>query len=523
VTGRPLSSLDGGALAAWSRRSADALAVACQGIDALNVFPVADRDTGTNMLLTMRAAAAGAAQARAAGAATAAVADAMAARSLTAARGSSGVILSRFLHGVAAAFGDATATDGRAVQHALTAAADAAYAAVSEPVEGTILSVAAAAAKAARDSDPADLPAMVREAAGAARAELARTTGQLPALTAAGVVDAGGQGLVVVLDALADVVAGVDRAPRPRIASAPARVSGPVASSFAYEVQYLLAAPAEVLPAVRARLEQLGDAVAVVSGADLHNVHAHVDDVAAAVDAGRAFGRPSRITVTRFADQLSPRMVALSPVGGIADLFRVAGATVVEVSGGDMSVRVALTAAVCAPGATSVVVLPNAREFTAIADDVAAHARAAGCSTTVVPTRSPVQGLAAIAVHDPSLRPGDDAVAMTAAAAATRYAEVARAQANAVTSAGACRAGDVLGLIDDDVTAIGDDIAVVARDLLDRLLIGGGELVTVIAGAGVPASLAAELADYVHAIRPAVETVVHHGGQPTCALMFGVE
>jgi len=92
-----------------------------------------------------------------------------------------------------------------------------------------------------------------------------------------------------------------------------------------------------------------------------------------------------------------------------------------------------------------------------------------------------------------------------------------------LTSAGPCRAGDVLGLIDDDVVAIGDDIAAIARELLDRMLIGGGELVTVISGADAPPSLPSELADYVHATRPAVETVVHHGGQANYPLMLGVE
>jgi hypothetical protein len=532
-----VASIDADALRAWSRRAADALGVGCDPIDALNVFPVADADTGSNMVLTMQAAAAAAERAGAAGGGLAAVADAMASGSLAAARGSSGVILSRYLHGIAAAFADTHAADGATLQQALTAAAEAAYAAVNEPVAGTILSVAAAAAKAAREVDPVDVPVLLKAAASAAHDELARTTEQLPALAAAGVVDAGGQGLVVVLDALVDVVTGVDDSPRPQIAPGPA-VGTSATSSFAYEVQYLLAAPIDVLPALRERLGQLGHAVAVVSGADLHNVHAHVDDVGAAIEAGAALGRPSRISVHRFADQVArstpptatvaepligPRVVALSPAGGIADMFRAAGAIVVEANIDDPGVGTALTTALCAGGVTSVVVLPNARDFKMVADEAIAHARAAGHSATVVPTRSPVQGLAALAVHDPARRAADDAVAMSAAAAATRYAEVTRSRYDALTSAGPCRAGDVLGLIDDDVAAIGDDIAAVARELLDRLLIGGGELVTIISGADVPEDLAADLADYVHATRPAVETVVQHGGQPTYPLMLGVE
>ena len=512
--------LDADALRAWSRRSAEALVVACGRIDALNVFPVADRDTGTNMLATMRSAAAGAG--RASGD-IGAVAAALAGGSLTGARGSSGVILSRFLHGIAAGLAAESAADGASMQRALTVAAEAAYAAVSEPVEGTILSVAAAAAKAAREADPADLLGVVRAAATAARDELARTIDELPVLATAGVVDAGGQGLVVVLDALVDVVAGVDAAPEPQIAAA--RLVRPEApSTFAYEVQYLLEAEADELPGLRARLQQLGDSVAVVTGGQTHNVHAHVDDVGAAIEAGIAIGKPSRITVTRFADQImSSRVVAVCPAGDLATLFRSAGAAVIEVGEEASAVAGALTAAACETAAQSIVLLPNSRAIKELADTAAAVARANGRSVTVVPTRSPAQGLAALAVHDPTRSAGDDAIVMSAAAAATRYAEVTRARFDALTSAGECRAGDVLGLIDDDVAVIGDDIALVAREILDRMLIGGGELVTIISGADAPPSLATELADYIHATRPAVETVVHHGGQATCPLMLGVE
>ena len=521
MTGRPLTAVDAVAFRAWCRRSVGALDAARVGIDALNVFPVADGDTGTNMLLTMRAAAAAAERATAGGGDLAAVAEAAAAGSLGAARGSSGVILSRWLHGLAAGLGGDDRAHGAAVQAGLTAGVDAAYAAVSEPVEGTILSVAAAAAKAARDADPTDLGAVVRAASVAARVELARTTGQLAALAAARVVDAGGQGLVLVLDALTDTVAGLTVPPVPDV-TVPADAAAIAPPAFAYEVQYLLDAPAEVLPALRATLAGLGDAVAVVSGSGVHNVHAHVDDVGAAIEAGIQVGRPHHIAVTRFADQIGRRVVALVPAGGLSELFRASGATVVDVDAcGD--VEAAVTAAVCAPGATSVVVLPNARDLKPVADAAASAARSRGCTATVVPTRSPVQGLAALAVHDTTRRPDDDAITMSAAAAATRYAEVTRATYDALTSAGPCRSGDVLGLIDDDVAAIGDDVAAVARELIDRLLIGGGELVTIVIGADAPGSLGADLADYVHVTRPTVEAVVHDGGQPTFPVMLGVE
>jgi dihydroxyacetone kinase-like predicted kinase len=159
----------------------------------------------------------------------------------------------------------------------------------------------------------------------------------------------------------------------------------------------------------------------------------------------------------------------------------------------------------------------------AVADNAAAAARAAGRTVIVVPTRSPLQGLAAVAVHDASRRCDDDVVSMSAAAAATRYAEVTHAIHDAQTSAGRCRTGDVLGLIDDDVALIGDDVGQVARGLLERMLVGGGELVTIVVGSEADPRLGGDLADHVATLAPSVETVVYVGGQPHYPLLIGVE
>jgi dihydroxyacetone kinase-like predicted kinase len=168
-------------------------------------------------------------------------------------------------------------------------------------------------------------------------------------------------------------------------------------------------------------------------------------------------------------------------------------------------------------------VLPNARDLRAVADAAAELTRAEGRTVVVVPTRSPLQGLAAIAVHDDARRFDDDVIAMSAAAAATRTGAVTVAVRDAQTSAGRCKAGDVLGLIDDDVALIGHDIGEVSRGLLDRMLIGGGEIVTVATGAGAPDGLGDMLADYVASTRPAVEVAAYDGGQPHYPLLVGVE
>jgi DAK2 domain fusion protein YloV len=529
-----LDALDGAALRTWCERGRDALAARRSDIDAINVYPVPDGDTGTNMALTMQAAA----QALPDSHSAATVARAAADSALLGARGSSGAILAEFLAGAATAVTGRETVDGASWSAALSAAARAAYAAVSAPVEGTILTVASAASHAAagRGGDLADV---VIAAAEAAQVALAGTTKQLPALAVAHVVDAGGLGLSVLMDVMVEVVTGTARAlqpPRddaPRVARssvvAAARESGSL--DFGYEVQYLLEAPADRLTPLRARLNEIGDSVVIVSGAGTHNVHVHVNDIGAAIEAGIDIGRPHRITVTRFADQVAVAsaadvqsgVVAVTPPGGLSDLFRAAGAVAVPGGLGRRCTPTDLAAAMRECQADHVVVLPNDRDLRGVAEAAADLVRSDGVLAAVLPTRSLVQGLAALAVHDPGRRFGDDVVAMSAAAAATRYAALTRAAQDAQTSAGPCRAGDVLGLIDDDVAVIGDDVAGVARGLLDRLLIGGGELVTLVIGGDAPSGLTEHLTEYLAATRPAVDVTSYDGGQPLHPLLIGVE
>jgi DAK2 domain fusion protein YloV len=519
-----LERLDGAAVRRWLAAAHAALDAHCAEIDALNVYPVPDGDTGTNLAATLLAAASAAR--------TAADGDlihSVARGALLGSKGNSGTIVAAYLRGFGETLGGGSAAD---LARALRAASESAWAAVATPVEGTILSVARAAADGAEGGDVA---CVVRSAARAAADALARTPSQLAALAAAGVVDAGGRGLCVLLDALVSVVTG-DAVPDvsppplvPRAALTAARESG--SSEYAYEVQYLLDAPA--VDALRDRLGSLGDSLVVVGGDGLWNVHVHVNDVGAAIEAGVEAGRPHRITVTRFADQPAPprspgvvggrAVVAVVPGFGLADLYEAAGATVVHGGPSASPSTGALLDAILATGAAEVVVLPNDGNVHAPAAHAAAEARAAGREVHVVPTRSPVQGLAALAVCDPARDFADDAIAMSAAASATRWAEVTTAVRDAQTSAGACRAGDVLGLVHGDVAVIGRDVGEVGYDLLRRLLDGGGELVTVVTGADCAAGLGDSLADRVRAAYPLVEAEVHAGGQPHYPLLLGVE
>ena len=525
-----LDRLDAAAVRRWLDAARDALDRHRTEIDDLNVYPVPDGDTGTNLCLTMESVTA----ALPAAGDLPTVLAAAARGALLGARGNSGVILSQILRGAGEALGAGSAAD---VQKALRRAAEAAYGAVAAPVEGTILSVARAAADAAEAADSDDLAAVVGAACRGAAEALRRTPSQLPALAAAGVVDAGGRGLCVVLEALASVVTGV--APpaaepgllvrRDRSALVAAREAG--SDAYAYEVQYLLDAPA--VDALKDTLAALGDSLVVVGGDGLWNVHVHVNDVGAAIEAGIAAGRPYRITVTRFADQIAAEparpdvagraVVAVVQGPGLVGLYEAAGATVVTGGPSACPSTGGLLDAVLGTGAAEVVLLPNDGNVHAPATAAAAEARAVGRDVYVVPTRSPVQGLAALAVTDPERAFADDAIAMSAAASGTRWAEVTVAVRDAQTSAGACRAGDVLGLVDGDVAVIGADVAGVGWEVAERMLAAGGELVTIVTGADAPPGLGDGLAERVAASYPLVEVEVHAGGQPHYPLLLGVE
>jgi DAK2 domain fusion protein YloV len=540
-----LELLDDSAIRRWSTAASDAIAEHEVEINGLNVFPVPDGDTGTNLTLTLTAAAD--ALSRASPGNTANALKVMSRGAVLGARGNSGVIVAQILRGMAESVHESCGVagcDGPALQLALSRATERAYSAVAEPVEGTSLSVVRAAAAAARTvaSTPARLSEVVRAAVDGAGVALARTTDQLPALTRAGVIDAGGRGLVVVLDALAAIVTGDARssaAPAARPARALLECTDSQ-SRYSYEVQYLLDAPDSAVTVLRAELAAVGDSVTMAGTGDgVWNVHVHVDDIGAAIEAGVRAGRPHRISVLRFADQFGATdqpasgtpsidrhgvaVVAVAPGPGLAHLFEAEGVRVVGGGPTDNPSTAEVLAAVLASHAAQVILLPNAAQVTAVADIAAAEARAEGIEVVVIPTRSPVQGLAAVAVHDGGRRFGDDVIAMAEAAAATRWAEVTIAEREALTSAGRCAAGDVLGLIAGEVVEIGTSITGVARVLIDRLIGVGGELITILVGEQIATAIGQELADYVAAAAPGVEVSVFEGGQPDFPLLIGVE
>jgi uncharacterized protein len=533
----------------------EAMREAREEIDALNVYPVPDGDTGTNLFLTFEAAheALHASVQEQGGEEVAELGRSIAAYArglLLGARGNSGVIMSQLVGALFRRIAGASSDERAAEVFAagMEEATRASYEAVAEPVEGTILTVARAATEAAVETvkDPAMRSADVMAASlRAAEEALARTPDQLEVLRRAGVVDAGGRGLCVVLDCAEAAYTGRHQLV---IRGRPARRPLPVVDLSgdelteegpAYEVMYLLDAEDAAVPALRARLAPLGDSLVVVGGDGLWNVHVHVDDVGAAVEAGIEAGRPYRIRVTHFAEQVAAAadrsdaeragdrtgrgVVAVAAGPGLAQVFRDAGAQVVQTRPDARPSTGELVQAIKATGAREVVVLPNDRDVVPTAE---AAARLVGeeleVRVEVIPTRTQVQGMAGLAVHEPARDLDQDLREMTAAARHARSGAVTVAVRRAMTTAGACEPGDVLGAVEGDFAVIGSDRAAVAREVLGRLLGGGGELVTVIAGAESD-GLAESCADHLATTYPTVDVLVYDGGQDRYPVLFGVE
>jgi len=564
-----LERLDSRAARRWAMATRAAFATHRAEIDDLNVFPVPDRDTGTNLYMTLDSALEAAREASpgsdpGAEPTLAGDAAALARATLLAARGNSGVILSQLVRGLSEVIGEAAiggvndveggthGIDGPTLALAVRRASDRAYASVTRPVEGTILSVAAAAASAAELAAAAGshLYAVAHASLSAARLALAATTAQLPTLARAGVVDAGGMGYVLVLEALERVIAGelaTDPGPvrgaRPRpIALRAAAHPDPAGDDCgqpdlggpAYEVMYLLSdTTEEAVSALRLRLDEMGDSVLVVGGEDIWNVHVHVDDVGAAIGAGIEAGRPHRIVVTHFGDQERARttpsahgsvaVVACAAGDGLAEVFRTAGAVVVFSRPGLRASAGQLLDAIRSSGSGSVLVLPNDIDTQFAAEAAASAAAETGLQVHVVPSGSAVQGIAALAVFEPTDSVQDNLAAMSGAAAATRHGAVTMASKESLTGAGRCHPGDVLGVVNGDVVAIGDELAVVGAEVVARLLAGGGELLTVVNGAGGGAELAAAVIASARQGSPDIEVSVIDGGQATYPLLLGVE
>jgi len=534
----------------------EALSLHQDAINRLNVYPVPDGDTGTNMRLTLASVAEAVAGVDADE--LPAVCKAIAHGSLMGARGNSGVILSQLLRGMTEVIREHEAIDAAVLAAALTRASELSYEAVQRPVEGTILTVVRESAEAARAvaEGGAGLVELLAATRDAAQVSLDGTPELLPVLKEAGVVDAGGAGFVLLLDALLHVVDGRGIPSPPdapegvadRVrASAGAEVTpetGKHVSELRYEVMYLLEAPDEAMPAFREVWAGIGDSIVVVGGDGIFNCHIHTDDIGGAVEAGIEIGRPRQIRVTDLLDELheveeerwvleaeappepEPEpvpcgVVAVATGEGLRRVFLNLRVQQVVTGGQSMNPSTAqLLEAVEAVPAPEVVVLPNNKNIIAVAEQVD------GLTDKVVrvlPTRSITEGFAALLAYDPEASAEENVEAMREHAAAVVHGEVTRAVRDSVCDAGPIAEGDWLGISRDGIRVVQPELGEAACALLDQLVTDDHELVTIIEGEGASPGCTRHVTSWLEDHRPGVEAEVLHGGQPLYPYLFGIE
>ena len=534
-----------------------------EGINRLNVYPVPDGDTGTNMTRTLDAVVA---ELEGADAGLETTCEAISHGSLMGARGNSGVILSQILRGLAATMRTNTPPTASKVADALKAASVAAYEAVLKPIEGTILTVVRETADAAQRAahDGATLAAMLHVARAAGRTALANTPEQLPVLKDAGVVDAGGAGFLLLMDSALHVVDG-EPLPEPEEGGGPSaeqleRVmqrganDGVVdVSELRYEVMFLLNIEDAKSKAFMEAWGKIGDSIVVVGGDGLYNCHVHTNDIGAAIEAPLELGgKPFKIRVTDLFEEVAeehaqreaelgvanttpvrrPAVKQLPPVNcavvavcsgdGLAELFGQMNVQGVVTGGQTLNPSTAeLLDAVEHMNAQQVVILPNNKNIIPVANQINALTKK---DVRVVPTCSMAEALAALVFYDPEADAAVNAEAMTDAAEAVATGEITQAVRDTNTDVGPVKNGDWIGLVrGDGVVAVGGTVVAATTQLLDTLITPGRELLTMITGDLATSRQVEEVIAYLSENHPDVEVEVHAGGQPLYPFLFGVE
>ena len=526
----------------------DALEAHKESINRLNVYPVPDGDTGTNMFLTvasvleeMRPADPNDREA---------VCAAMSHGSLMGARGNSGVILSQVLRGMSSGFAKAKDIDAEVLASALTEASVAADGAVMKPVEGTILTVVREAARAAQQAAETDsIVSTIEAALREGEAALERTPEQLSVLKEAGVVDAGGAGFLLLLHGILRVLDGREL-PKPENAEGVPSVAVDTTeevgvSENRYEVMYLLNAPDEDIGGFKNVWSTIGDSIVVVGGDGLWNCHIHTDAIGEAIEAGIDIGRPQRIRVTDLAEEVIEErwvreaaesakaeaiqkqkevpcaVVAVSPAAGIGEIFHSLGVQELVLGGQSMNPSTAeLLDAVERAPAEQILILPNNSNIVAVARAVDDQTPK---SVVVVPTTSVPEGFASLLGYDPEVNAADNAETMLEIAAGVEVGEVTQAVRSTSTSVGDVAEGDWIGLDRNGVCAIGDTLVEAAINLLNEIVGDQSEILSIIVGEDATDADTEAISEWLRQNKASVETEIHDGGQSHYPFFFGVE
>lgn len=520
------------------RAAATALNARREEVDRLNVFPVPDGDTGTNMSLTMDAVL-GELEKLPGSPAAAAVCHAVAHGSLMGARGNSGVILSQILRGACETVDGAGSIDGRLAADALARAVKVAYQAVRKPVEGTMLTVvkdAAAGAKAAADKGE-DLLGVLEAAVKTANASVRRTPELLSVLKEAGVVDAGGFGVAILLEGLTAALAGHEvRAVEVAVPSSPLAVAPEQDwddQEYLYCTEFLL--HGEGLQRDRAEkwTSRVGGSELVVGDDRTLKVHVHTDDPGKVLAHFTALGEVSEVHVNNMRRQTQARAEALSarpakPVGfvavaageGLKAILESLGVDSVVSGGQTMNPSTAeILEAVEQVQACAVVVLPGNKNIVMAARQVPALSTRL---VAVVPTTSVPASFAAMLAYDPDVPLEANVDEMTGAASRVRTGEVTHAIKDSTSAAGSIRAGQVIGIADHEVRIVGDDVVEVTLRLANSMA-PDAETLTLLAGEQLSDEDMDDLAARLGQALPGLEVEAHRGGQPLYPVILSVE
>jgi len=561
------SSCDGRRLLAALEASAAWLDGHRATVDALNVFPVPDGDTGTNMSMTLNAALREARESG--GDRVGKVAERAAYGALMGARGNSGVILSQLLRGFARATHDATALDAATLAAALTAAAETAGRAVMKPVEGTILTVAAAAARTAtnsatRENNPL---AVLDTTLDEARAAVARTTEQMPLLKQAGVVDAGAQGYMLILEGFARYLHGQSTHVERKAAtsdsdSAPLHMAQVEhGDDYGYCTEFVIAGAGLELAAIRERVAGMGSSLLVVGEPTLVRVHVHTEDPGRVLSYVAPLGQLHKIKIDNMQaqhdafvatagthdahEQESGRpvggntppmpaapyqperepglvgIVAVAPGVELAEIFRSLGTDLVVSGGQTMNPSTQeLLAAIDELPQQDVILLPNNSNVRLAAEQACGLTRK---RVTIVPVRTLPQGMAALVVYSADADLAANVATMTAALSTVRTGEVTVAVRDAQLDGLFVRSGQALGLLDDEAVVVGAERDTVALDLMDKMGAADGEILTIYYGVDVTEQGAEALAMTARERYSALEVEVVSGGQSHYPYIMSLE
>jgi uncharacterized protein len=527
-------------------------------VDSLNVFPVPDGDTGTNMNLSMTSGSKEAEQA--ANAHIGKTAQALSKGLLMGARGNSGVILSQLFRGFGKAIEDKETLDAKEFAGAFQAGVDTAYKAVMKPVEGTILTVAKDAAKAAVESaeTQSDIIKVMEALTDEAKASLKRTPDLLPVLKEVGVVDSGGQGLVFVYEGFLAVLRGeelpavTDRASMDDLVSAEHHksIQGFMDTSeieFGYCTEFMVRFEEEKTAGnpfdesrFREDLSAYGDSLLVISDEEIAKVHIHSEDPGEVLSYGKKYGSLIKIKIENMREQHTAilekdepmqksaapakhpyAIITVSMGPGIAELFRSIGASYVIEGGQTMNPSTEdIVKAIREVGAERALILPNNKNIIMAAEQAA---EVAGIEAAVVPTKNVPQGLAAILAFNPEAPVEDNAASMTEAFAHVRTGQVTTAVRDTTIDGVEIRKGSYMGMADGKIINSDASLSTVTESLISDIVDEDTEIVTLLYGEGATRQSADELAGYIEEQYPDVEVEIHEGKQPLYPYIISAE